>query len=847
MKIKKLLLSFILMMSMLCAVACKDKGDPEVPETPQTPAVTKTDPNISVSVENRVYLVGETLGDIELIVASGSTSGTVKWSNEDYVLVQGENVCEWSFTPTDDETYNSKTDTVKINAIKLEIPTVSVNVKAGQTVYVDARYETVELEAVATFGGESVTGQIVWVTPNETFVEGLNSCEWKFIPDEETTYAVVTGFVELEASVEQEPVAISIGDNAKTSYVAFDQIDKSAMTICLVYNGGKVEEISDKQNVVVTYNEGDSLRRGDTSATLSYNGFTTQVTGLSVDYKEIENPTFSEIVVYSGNQKTLTLAYDANAHLYTFTPLQETNADVYDLVVTLIDDENYIWANGDETTTIVKCEILKADSVVDETNCSDEYDGEEHFALVENATDDDGVYSPDIYYSLSEIDDTNYGSASPEPIKKTDAGTYVVYYYMEGDSNHNSSKGSLTIEISKQTPIMNLEYCYSLVTGNVVNYPTSYVSIVDKQSNDVELGTLEFVYYTNYTDDSNDENDTKTTTSDGATSVGGAPKNSNTSEYYVVVKFAGSANYNAVENYTVLYIDGNELDFYAKSDENKFAFKYDENEFYGYEKDLTSTVLKNNGSNSECNAYLEFSELEVNDDGLKIVKFDSKFGEGTLNIRTGRLVYFDGKYQLLDTNGLFYPFIYNSSNEELTMLDGVINQVTMIKWELPNYLKTFAAQTVEDADYNAEKNTNKDTLITIYNDYGTIRFSAKVNLKYSIESSVIGGTTEFGGYQEWSGVAVIGYTQYGDNPEKPLENQRPYFALTCYIVNNNSLENTGYPVINSSNFSFRLDWLISSYTGENEPSSVNLLIGTKITTSPQTLLDGQKYTEVVED
>lgn len=843
MKIKKLLLSFILMMSMLFAVACKDKGDPETPETPQTPAVTKTDPTVSVSVENRVYLVGETLGDIELVVASGSTSGVVKWTDEDYVLVQGENVCEWSFTPTDAETYNSKTDTVTITAIKLEIPTVSVSAKDGQTVYVDARYETIELEAVATFGGENVTGQIVWVTPNETFVEGLNSCEWKFIPDEETTYAVVTGIIELEASVEQEPVAISIGDNAKTSYVAFDEIDKSAMTICLVYNGGKVEEISDKQNVVVTYNEGDSLRRGDTSATLSYNGFTTQVTGLSVDYKEIENPVFNEVVVYSGNQKTLTLAYDSNAHLYTFTPLQETNADVYDLVVTLLDDENYIWANGDETTTIVKCEILKADSVVDETDYSDEYDGEEHFASAENATDDDGVYAPDIYYSLSEIDETNYGSASLEPIKKTDAGTYVVYYYMEGDNNHNSSKGSLTIEISKQTPTMNLEYCYTLATGNAINYPTSYVSIVDKQSNAVELGSLEFVYYTNYTDDSNDANDTKTTTADGATTVGGAPKNSNISEYYVVVKFAGNTNYNAIENYTVLYIDGSELDFYAKSDENKFAFKYDENDFYAAERTVNQTLMSNNGSNSECNAYLEFSELEVNDDGLKIVKFDSKFGEGISNVRTGRLVYFDGKYQLLDTNGLFYPFIYNSSNEELTMLDGVINQVTMIKWELPNYLKTFTAQTVEDADYNAEKNTSKNTTITFYNDYGTIRFSADVNLKYSLESSAIGGTTELGGHRQWAGVAVIGFENMGEALNSPLG-----YNLSCYVINRDSLESEGFPVIDTVS-RFEIRWAITSVNGENEPSNIELYkgVGELFARAPETGLVGTQFTEVVED
>jgi hypothetical protein len=196
---------------------------------------------------------------------------------------------------------------------------------------------------------------------------------------------------------------------------------------------------------------------------------------------------------------------------------------------------------------------------------------------------------------------------------------------------------------------------------------------------------------------------------------------------------------------------------------------------------------------------------------------------------------------------LLYPFAYNNSNEEITMQDGVINQVTMIKWELPNYLKSFTAQTVEDAEYNAEKNTSKDTIITFYNDYGTIRFSADVNLKYTYaESPFPGATIELGGHQEWSGVAVIGYDQKPLDPAYPTQNLIPYFTLTCYIVTTNSLENIGYPVINSKDFAFRLDWKITSYTGENEPESVALSIGTKITTEPETSLNGKTFNEVVE-
>ena len=796
MKFKKLLLSFVLMMSVIFAAACKDNGD-LAPEDP--PPATMSDPTVSVSVESRDYLVGECLEDIELLVANGSTKGTISWDDEDYILTQGQNTCNWSFTPEDAESYNSKTGSITINA--LVKPDVVASVVDGQTVYIDARYSSIELEATATFGGSTVEGQIMWKTPLETFKEDVqNECVWQFIPTDRTTYAIVEGKIYLEATAAQVQTGIQVFDNSKTEYIAYDEIDKSTLTICRVYNQGKAEEITDVHNIGIIYNDPEKkLQVQDTSVTISYEGYTTVLEGLTVNFKEIAVPVFNENVVYSGNEKTLTLAANADSIHYTYTPVTAINADTYDLTVTLKDPANTKWANGDEETTTVVCEILKAELEEYKIHCAQEYDGEEHYAEVSNNIESK------VYYSDVELNSENYVlDGQEEFVKKTNAGEYVIYYYMEGDTNHNGKAGTLSINISKQTPTINLEYCYTLATGNVVNYPTDYVSVVDKQSNTLNASGVQMTYYTTYTDDSNASNDEKTTIDDGATGVGSAPKNANTKEYYVVVRFAGDNNYNAVESYTILFIDGSNLGLYAKNGEDKFAFKYEANGFYGASRTINEVPVSISGSNAECNAYLEFEELAVDANGLRIVKFDSKFDAGVESIKTGRLVYVSGQYQLLSTDGKLYPFNYDKTNQEIKVNDGVINEVTLIKWELPKYLKTFTVQTVSDSDYNAEKNTSKFTEITFYNDYGTIRFSAKVNTVY------IGGSGDVGGYKEWSGVAEVDFV----NPD----GQHLSYGLSCYIINNDSLESTGYEKLKDG---FNVSWYYYLNTS-HEPKEVIL-------------------------
>jgi hypothetical protein len=104
------------------------------------------------------------------------------------------------------------------------------------------------------------------------------------------------------------------------------------------------------------------------------------------------------------------------------------------------------------------------------------------------------------------------------------------------------------------------------------------------------------------------------------------------------------------------------------------------------------------------------------------------------------------------------------------------------------------------------------------------------------------GTTEHGGHQEWSGVAVISFER--------INGGTLGYTLSCYLINRDSLESTGYPVTTSAQ-GFKVNWPISLVTGEKEPASITLhaSIGALLTgvNTPEYGLIGETFTEVVED
>lgn len=796
MKIKRIILSLILVISCFWMVSCKNDnggdGNKDSGNQKQTPAV-------SVTISRDTRYVGDRLGDIELKTIGECTPGTLAWENENYLLVYGENTCKWIFTPTDTETYNIRSGVIVIDAKgKLADVTVSdVKIKDDVLVYIDAPYSSIELKC-----NSSVEGTIAWKTPNAIFTSGENVCEWIFTPTENDLYQTKKGTITVNATQEQYLSEITVKSNTKKSgYKAFDVFDCSGLTLNLIYNAGKITPVSNvESDCTVRYETDNCLHRGDTKVTVTYSGVDFEVVIDEVDYKTIDRPVFSDIIVYDGTVKTLRVV---SSYLYSFTPLQKTDAGEYDLELTLTDKENYKWSDSETETTTVKCSIQKAELSVTENEYQGTYDGEKHAPTVSGAIVDT------VYYSLSPLNFENYLTGSESFEGFADAGFYSIYYYAIGDKNHNNLAGMITCKINKQTPVMNLTYCYTIKTGSAVNYPVSYVSLESLQGQKLENKNLTFTYYISYSDDGDDSNDIKTSFATGASVVGGAPVNERSSNYVVVVEYAGDGkNFDATSSSIALYIDSADNGFYDTTGSSGFAFKDDVYE-YVYENSPYSIV----GSNKECGKYLEFRVLPVNEFGLIEVEYTSKFNTGNENVKTGKLVYDEG-YQLVGEDGEIYLLEFNESKDMITIaIDN--NPVELSKWLFPKYLKSFAAETISEENMT-DKNTSNITTLSFYNDNGTIRFSADINVQYK-ENEFLGSK---GGHVTWSGVAEAIIDRD--------ENQKLCYVLKCFIISENSLESEGYQ--NTSNW-FSLKWFVTA-DGKVEPDSLTYYKGNPELSTP---------------
>lgn len=795
MKLKKLFLCFVLMISCICMVSCKKDNN----ENNNGGEVQKQDPLISVTISKDTHYVCDKLKYIDLLTIGNCTEGSLEWENPEYELVFGENNCKWIFTPSDTAKYNSKSGFLLITAER-ELITPEVNgvkIKEQSSIYIDAPYSTVELECVS-----NVEGTIAWREPNKFLKAGENVCTWVFTPTEAETYSKVYGELTLSATQEQYLASISVKSNTKASgYRAFDKFDCSGLTLNLIYNAGKVVPVTDVQDdCSVGYLTGDCLHKGDTKVNVSYKGKTCEVEIDEVDYKLISVPEFTDVVVYNGTSRELKVE---NSYYYSFEPLNKIDAGEYDLVVTLTDTENCIWANGDEVTTVVKCQIQKAELTVTTNMFIGEYDGLEHYSTVTSSN------SSTVYYSATELNQDNYLNASTSPVPFVNAGEFVSYYYAIGDENHSNLAGTVGIEITKQTPTLNLQNCYTLSTGKAIEYPSKFATVVSKQGVTIPTGTLKLTYYTAYSDDGDSTNDVLTTTASGASKEGGAPSNESENEYYVVVEYVGdNQNFESAWAFTTLYIDNENNGFYDLTGENAFAFKNDALKISRTANNVEYTIT---GSNQECQKYLEFKVLPVNSDGLIEIEFVSKFDAGNDSVRKGKVIYNNG-YQLLNEDGEIFDV---EVNEDVTVLSVTIDQdvVDFTKWSIPKYLKTYTAKTVSDDVFNAEdydktKNTSQNTEIVMFNDYGTIRFYAKVNVP-----AVSAMTGDIGGYVEWSGVVETEITV--------TEDKLLCYVLNCFIISENSLESEGYQ---NNTKSFSLRWALV-HNPSSEPVSAELYKG----------------------
>lgn len=748
MKIKKIFLSLILIVSCFCWVACEKKSDDG-----NSPA-QKFDPTVSVSIDTEIkYYAGDKLKSIELTLNDNSTAGKVSWKDKNQVLQVGNNVCEYVFVPSDTATYNTVTKVMNIQAERaLDIPTIeNVRLKDGQTVYIDAKYSTVELEAVSDAGDEST---ITFRTPNTTFKEGENICEWVFNPSN-PEFRQMTGSITITATTPQYLKEIKVVANSKKSnYRAFDKFDCTGLTLKKIYNAGKTEIVDNinASDCTFAYASGDCLHQGDTSVTLNYLGIDFTVEIDEVGYYIIKKPQ-NVSTVYTGHEESFTIDANDDSVYFSYASVSGTDAGDYNMTLTIKDEykTNCRWADDDESlTTTIVCKILKADQTLTKTEFDGEYDKTSHASTV----DSDHKQDSEIYYSkTTRLTAGNYStSGTKNPISEVDAGNYTIYYYIVGDNNHNDAIGTLSLTIERATPTLELDNCYSIYSGSAVNYSSDYVSILGVGDEVIDNTGLSYSYYSTYEDETKKK-------------MNSAPVNPNMvgnviKDYVVVVNFAGNKNYASCEGVAKLFIDKADNGLYAKDGEVDFAFK-DNVIIKTSDEDENGETYTITGSDRECTNYLKFERMKKDANGVVGISFVYKYGSGDSSILTGILGKNDNGYILICDNGTNYNFTISGDAKSITFTNA---SLTLSKWEFPNYLGEYSGQTIY-SDYDGDKYTT----IKIYNDYGTIRFELNVNLIGDSNELVGGGLKS----ETIKGVVECGFgTKAGD--------RQTGYKLSCY-------------------------------------------------------------------
>lgn len=812
MRIKRLLLCFLMIVSAFCVVSCKNNEG-------NKPSGGKQDPVVQVDYNRAITrYAGDRLGDIALLTIGNSTVGTLYWENPDALLELGTKNYKWVFVPTNATKYNSKSGYLSISAhpplLDPQVSGVDYLRDSENLIFIDAPLSTVKFKENYN---SLIDGTFSWSNPSQILksdedTNGVgNICTWLFTPSD-SSYKVVSGTLIIHATEEQMMSSISVGDKTKTSgYVAFDEFETDDLTIIIHYEAGKEVEVENPQGYSIAYKSDNRLRRGDDFVTLQYLGMTCNINIDPVGIKEIDIPEFTGNVIYNGGSQPLQIDSSADGFYDFDREFRGTNAGVYNLRVWLEYENDLKWKGTDESEVFVECLIKEAPHTITPNKYTGTYDGEAHASTVSGEVNkvEAIYYSAEVELTAENYEDAGSKTAPTFVNVNTNAEPYIVYYYAVGEVNYLDVSGTVEVQINPQAPNISLKYLYTLQTGSAIHYPDEYVTVRNHAGDELPKGELTFTYYQRYHENPTTETPNVLTQpqESGSANFGKAPRNHREDSYYVVVKYAGdNANYAEASAYTTFYIDSTDNGLYPLVGIDKFAFK----EIKSGDESSSGFGHTIVGTNTEeCKAYIEFSPstLVLGNSQLIELEFESKFSNVHGQVKSGKLMFKDGAYYIVYSDESRARIELSSDKNTLEVSFTNFETIELSKWEIPTFIdETFVAQTIDSVTEG--KNTSQNTEITFINDYGTIRFSAKVNTPYTYDEAY---DDEEGGYEEWGGVVVT----------KVEYNNGYWYTLTCYILSSNSLESTGF---NTQNVYFKLKWSVLYTT----PTSITLEGGSKI-------------------
>jgi hypothetical protein len=163
--------------------------------------------------------------------------------------------------------------------IRQATPVVNVNITRPPTIFT-----TGQLPNITTSGGDTA-GTIEW--NSYTLTAGNHRFYWTFTPTDTQNFSSFSNSATFTITT---PPLLRIdvkGALLNTTYVAFETLNLTGITIEIIYDDGKnsvagVVDFSDLASYTIIYPTGNSLRYGNTSVVISYRGLTQTIGGFTV-------------------------------------------------------------------------------------------------------------------------------------------------------------------------------------------------------------------------------------------------------------------------------------------------------------------------------------------------------------------------------------------------------------------------------------------------------------------------------------------------------------------------------------------------------------------------------------
>ena len=431
-------------------VAVVDDGNYTAAECKVTFTVIKAQPNVNVTVQERLMQQGDKLSTVRISLNEGSTAGTVSWEEPDMLLSKGNNEAKWIFVPTDSVNYEGTSGTVTLvvgDEVLTSFEMTSAPDKTEYTAF--EQFDATGMVLTATF--DNGTTQEVTVDECDVIVE--NATADGKISGATTKITVTYGNISVEISVSVAKISVAV-PTLQVSQFEYDATEKTVDVeedpLYTVYDGAKATNVGTYNlRLSLVDNVNYAWENGATYASIAW-----EITPVTVS----GTITLPENLVYDGTAKTATFTLTqgtlfGGAQMIVTYELPDgtklsgapVNAGVYEVVVNLPDKTNYRFAEGTEYSvamTIAKKEV----SISTNGDREKYYDGVEVTAaqLAENFSVTDGisvkvtvsgtVLNAGSYTVTATIDESNYTAAPTSytfTVRKADrtaAATLEVKY-----------------------------------------------------------------------------------------------------------------------------------------------------------------------------------------------------------------------------------------------------------------------------------------------------------------------------------------------------------------------------------------------------------------------------------